>query len=275
MAFLELLLCIYIFFLFFTFLLNQYERMNAPLEESFDLFIFFSIVWEGITTIFVFILDLIGFFFNYDSLFREGWREYPVIFIPGYSANRGYFFPYAFFLNRAGFRVFTMPPVPFYCNIYYLSEILQKKVESVLKQTGASKVILIGHSMGGLIGRYYIQRLGGDEKVAALFTISTPHRGTKVSVFGSGYSAKEMVPESNFLKDLNRDMGKYFKKVRLVSLGTKADNLVIPYTHSFAKIGRRYTLDFLGHNSMMFSLKVFEIIVAEAEELERISGAKK
>lgn len=41
-----------------------------------------------------------------------------------------------------------------------------------------AKVILIGHSMGGLIARYYLEVLGGHEQCRALFTFGTPHRGS-------------------------------------------------------------------------------------------------
>lgn len=41
-----------------------------------------------------------------------------------------------------------------------------------------AKVIIIAHSMGGLIARYYLEVLGGWEKCRALFTFGTPHRGS-------------------------------------------------------------------------------------------------
>lgn len=42
----------------------------------------------------------------------------------------------------------------------------------------AAKVILIGHSMGGLVARYYLEVLGGHEHCRALYTFGTPHRGS-------------------------------------------------------------------------------------------------
>jgi len=44
--------------------------------------------------------------------------------------------------------------------------------------TTAARVILIGHSMGGLVARYYLEALGGWEHCRALFTFGTPHRGS-------------------------------------------------------------------------------------------------
>jgi len=55
--------------------------------------------------------------------------------------------------------------------------------ETILQRTrdmgrAADKVILIAHSMGGLDARHMISRLGMDDRVTALVTISTPHRGS-------------------------------------------------------------------------------------------------
>jgi triacylglycerol lipase len=40
------------------------------------------------------------------------------------------------------------------------------------------KVIVVAHSMGGLDARYMISRLGMDDRVEALLTVCTPHRGS-------------------------------------------------------------------------------------------------
>ena len=41
-----------------------------------------------------------------------------------------------------------------------------------------AKVILLAHSMGGLISRYYLEVLGGWQDAKALFTFGTPYRGS-------------------------------------------------------------------------------------------------
>jgi triacylglycerol lipase len=58
-------------------------------------------------------------------------------------------------------------------------ETLKQTVRSVLAKTGAEKVVIIAHSRGGLEARYAIGRPGMAGKVAALVTMSTPHRGAK------------------------------------------------------------------------------------------------
>src|SRR5688572_26758217 len=55
--------------------------------------------------------------------------------------------------------------------------------ETILRQLDIlgrprDRVIVIAHSMGGLDARYMITRLGMDDRVAALLTVTSPHRGS-------------------------------------------------------------------------------------------------
>ncbi len=56
--------------------------------------------------------------------------------------------------------------------------ILSDYIDSVKKLTGAQKVDLLGHSMGGLISRYYIDRLMSNDEVAQLIMLGSPMAGT-------------------------------------------------------------------------------------------------
>ena len=63
-------------------------------------------------------------------------------------------------------------------------------IDKVLIATGKDKVILVGHSMGGLAAREYIQNsshwLTSNHRVAKLITSGTPHKGSNFSGFGTG-----------------------------------------------------------------------------------------
>ena len=47
-----------------------------------------------------------------------------------------------------------------------------------LNGDGHGKIILVAHSLGGLDARYMIHQLGMADRVAALLTVTTPHRGS-------------------------------------------------------------------------------------------------
>jgi triacylglycerol lipase len=48
----------------------------------------------------------------------------------------------------------------------------------ILRRPRDEKVLLIGHSMGGLDARYMINKLGMASRVRALLTVTSPHHGT-------------------------------------------------------------------------------------------------
>lgn len=87
------------------------------------------------------------------------------------------------------------------------ASLIARKVDSILKATGATKVDIITHSMGAMSARYYIRNLGGDGKIDALVTLGGANHGTTTASLCSFFwvSCAEMLPGSNFLNSLNAD----------------------------------------------------------------------
>lgn len=77
-----------------------------------------------------------------------------------------------------------------------------REILNLCHDYGRSGFILIGHSRGGLIGRRYLQ-IYRDNRVKALITISSPHRGTKMATF-----VKYISPFASFIKPLIPDSEK-------------------------------------------------------------------
>lgn len=68
---------------------------------------------------------------------------------------------------------------------------LARRIEEIIKKTGAPKVNIIAHSKGGLDCRYAIANYGVADKVASLITVNTPHRGCLFADY-----LLEKIPES-------------------------------------------------------------------------------
>jgi triacylglycerol lipase len=77
------------------------------------------------------------------------------------------------------------------------------KVTEIMKNTGATKVNLVTHSMGGLSTRYYIKNLGGESKVEDWVSLGGPNHGTESANLCFEVSCEEMRINSKFLKELN------------------------------------------------------------------------
>lgn len=78
-------------------------------------------------------------------------------------------------------------------------------VNSLRASTGAAKVDVITHSMGGLSSRYYLKNLGGTAFVDDWVSLGGPNHGTSTALLCALFSAgcRDMVPGSGFLNALN------------------------------------------------------------------------
>src|SRR3954469_17883953 len=80
---------------------------------------------------------------------------------------------------------------------------ISTKVNQILAATGAAKVDLISHSMGGLSTRYYVKNLGGGAKVDDFVSLGGPNHGTDTANFCFSTACSEMRVGSTFLNNLN------------------------------------------------------------------------
>ena len=108
--------------------------------------------------------------------------KYPVLFIHGIACNAGYWYPILRYLYRADVdRLYAISLEPLYLDIPSFAHQVALKVDEILAETKSPKVILVGHSMGGLVARAYTKWHGGKKCVAKLITLQTPHQGTVVA----------------------------------------------------------------------------------------------
>lgn len=122
---------------------------------------------------------------------------------------------------------------------------------------------LIGFSMGGLVSRYYVQRLGGMERVGRLITISSPHRGTLWAYTGWNTGSRQMRPGSAFLADINRDI-RSLERVRVASIWTPVDLMIVPAGSS--RLGDEFRLWVGLHAWMPRSRKCWKVVGRLLEE---------
>lgn len=111
--------------------------------------------------------------------------QYPIMLMHGFGVlaglrRGGHLHDAALFLRQYGIHAYA-PNVASYNTVAVRSAMWQDRLSHILEETGASKVNLIAHSMGGLDARFLISRLGLHEHVASLVTVSTPHHGTEIA----------------------------------------------------------------------------------------------
>ena len=83
------------------------------------------------------------------------------------------------------------------------AEVVRSEVDALRSRTGAAKVDVIMHSMGGLSSRYYVKNLAGDLAVDEWVSLGGPNHGTDTANFCFDASCVEMRIGSSFLTALN------------------------------------------------------------------------
>jgi pimeloyl-ACP methyl ester carboxylesterase len=185
----------------------------------------------------------------------------PLIVIHGYAMNRANFVPLAYRLARAGLG----PIVGFeYWTLGRTAAAARQLawfVEQVQATTGAPQVDVIGHSMGGVVGRYYVQLLGGDGAVANLVTLGSPHFGTDVSEFGVGHPTRELLFGSKLVQRLQAAAPP--RDTRVLTIMSHADVLVPARSQRAIAIPRaeKIIYDDLGHVALLGSRRVARDII--------------
>src|SRR5262249_6281057 len=133
-------------------------------------------------------------------------------------------------------------------------------VDHVQALTGAQQVDLIGHSMGGVVARYYVSMLGGDGPVANLVTLGSPHAGTDASTAGIGHASRELLVGSKLITRLAAAPVPTF--TRVMTILSRADALV-PAERQLELAGAtRVVYDDIGHVALLGSRRVARDIIA-------------
>jgi pimeloyl-ACP methyl ester carboxylesterase len=151
----------------------------------------------------------------------------PVILVHGYGGNRSHWLPLELELRRAGFaNVHTVAYNPVTTTLAGTAGALRTACREAMAASGSNHVHLVGHSLGGVVVRYAVQRLGLAADVRTAVTVAAPHRGTPLASWGWGPLARVLRPGSPLLKDLDRATAAV--GVRWVAYWSDADLVVRP-----------------------------------------------
>src|SRR6476646_6105001 len=132
--------------------------------------------------------------------------RHPVLLIHGINDTEAVFHSMSHYLIRLGYSVHSLSLTP--NNGHLGLEYLAAQVSNYVARTFApgQSFDLVGFSMGGIVGRYYVQRLGGLTQVKRFVTIASPHQGTWLAYGSERPGCVQMRPGSSFLQDLNQDV---------------------------------------------------------------------
>lgn len=189
---------------------------------------------------------------------RSGTRG-PVLLVHGWSLNRGCFWLMRQRLLRDGWG-------PVYCFDYRTLGLdvegaaaqLRGAVDHLVHIGGGQRpVTMIGHSLGGLVLRYYARRYPAPH-VRRIVTLGTPHGGT-VLAHGRGGTTHKLAPGSSFVKTLCA-ADRVPQQFDVIAIHSGFDAMILPPRNAEYPGAFNIRVAGVGHNALLFSSKVYGLI---------------
>lgn len=257
-----------------NFLQTWLARSPKPPEHELGVFGTLRLLWgEYYVTVLAY-----SFYFPFEAklvpvapITTQPGNGTPIVLVPGFSCNRGYWGAMARYLKRQGYGpIYSVSLEPLLGSMEANAEHLSKYVEAICEHSGSEKVILVGHSMGGVVSRVYVHQMGGDKRVAKILAIGSPHEGTVLAVAlkSAGDNLQQMALGNEWAKQFNENQ-KEDCPVPITAIVTPHDNIVGPQssTHLHYPNAKNVFLPGVGHLEMVISKRVMSAVAHELADV--------
>lgn len=126
---------------------------------------------------------------------RGGGEGVPVLLVHGLYHNRTAWLVFARRLRRAGFaNLHTYGYNTFTRDFATAMEGMRAKLDELLGDDPDARVLLVGHSLGGLVCRCAAGDPRYRDRVAGLVTLGSPHGGSELAWLGGNRMARDLIP---------------------------------------------------------------------------------
>jgi triacylglycerol esterase/lipase EstA (alpha/beta hydrolase family) len=173
----------------------------------------------------------------------------PVLLVHGVLCNAGVWQPMRSFLAARGIGpIYALSYGPPLGSIELFAQQMANRIDGIVRATGARQIIVVTHSMGGLVARTYLRRHGGA-KIKRLVTIGAPHHGSMLAHMFPGMALRQMRPGNAWLAGLNA--ARVDAPPSIVSLWSWHDSMVAPQTSSVLEGAQNVALVGIPHNALL------------------------
>lgn len=206
-------------------------------------------------------------------------RTTPIVFVHGFLHNSSAWNPMRKYLKREGWNEFYSLNLGHpNRSIEKYSDKLDKTIKKALEgRPEGSKIILIAHSMGGLVSLNWALRDKNYEKVEQVVAIGSPLHGTTTpltAAFNFFPCVKEMVAGSAFTTQLNKKLEAMEAFPPVLTIGTPNDVIVYPEKNTrLDKHGTHISIEDSGHIALLFDSRVNQAIAKELNHPKAVKDA--
>ena len=195
----------------------------------------------------------------------------PVVFIHGILCNAGVWHRILAALERRGaVNLFTLDLTPPLASMDHFAGQLAERVDEACRAAGTQKAVIVGHSMGGLVARAWMARLGGAARAARLVTLGSPHHGSLLARRFPARWAAELLCGSSWLQQLAAQ-GAAAAGIHITSIYSRADEFIAPQESARLEGAHNIALQALGHLELLRSAEVLRLV---ADEIAAARGGR-
>ena len=190
-----------------------------------------------------------------------------VVLVHGFFASAGVFRP-----MRARLVESTGAKVPSFTHApgVGIERIAKSLAKLVARIPHGARVHLVGHSLGGLVSRWYVQELGGHERVVQTVSLGSPFGGTERARNFRFLVGADLHRTSPLLARLRARAHDH--DVPHTSLVAEGDSVIVPGESAVFPRGDVVVLPKLGHNTLLFHRDSITHVV---DRVKRVQNAKK
>ena len=180
-------------------------------------------------------------------------KRNPIILIHGLWNTADIFYLITSKLDEIGIEYFA-PTLEHEYGMKSIVELTNSLNDLILEKYGCEQELdILGFSMGGIIGRYWIKKFNGYKRTRRFVTIGSPHHGTLASQIIPKYPLKgisEMKINSHLLKELSRS-DYLLSGVNCISFFTYWDLMVFPGWRASLNSGEKISLKIYKHKNLV------------------------
>lgn len=133
----------------------------------------------------------------------------------------------------------------------HLTTVVERLRSLLHRLPPACSIHLVGHSMGGLAARYYVQVGEGDERVRQTISLASPFHGSNIARYAPRRFCPDLEPDSPALRELLRRHPQA-DHVPHTSIASTHDQLVWPWHSAIYPYGTTIVVHARGHNTLLF-----------------------
>jgi alpha-beta hydrolase superfamily lysophospholipase len=185
-----------------------------------------------------------------------------VVLVHGLMATAGAFAPIVRHFVEAGVTVHTFTFLPGSS----LDALARRIDRAVAEDRRARRVHLVGHSLGGLACRWYVQEHAHDARIVQTISIASPFQGVALADAFPDAVRGVVMPLNEQLEHVIKEAPRHLARIPHLSVVAERDPLVRPMKRAVLPGAPSWIAHGAGHNGVLYDEKMQRLLVRTVKQ---------